>query len=98
MGQKRKILITDQGNFDLSSYQWDDHRFSDILIKENPIDTNQAMDISKFMREAISKMELHTVFAISRHFYFRITSYFGNNRAIWKRSDQSGPLSGFSRL
>ncbi len=61
MGQEGKILITDEGSFDLSAYRWDDHRFSDLLVKENPIDTNQAMDISRFLREQISKMELNTI-------------------------------------
>ncbi len=61
MGQKGKILLTEEGAFDLTAYKWDDHRFSDLLVKENPIDTAQAMDISRFLREAITKMELNTI-------------------------------------
>ncbi|MFC1813582.1 vitamin B12-dependent ribonucleotide reductase [Thermodesulfobacteriota bacterium] len=61
MGQKGKILITEDGPFDLNTYRWDDHLFSDILIKENPIDMAQAMLISRFVREEITKMELHTI-------------------------------------
>jgi ribonucleoside-diphosphate reductase alpha chain len=61
MGQERKILITDEGSFDLAAYKWDDSRFSDLLIKENPIETSQAMDISRFLRDHISKMELNTI-------------------------------------
>jgi len=49
MGQEGKILITDEGSFDLAAYRWDDSRFSDLLIKENPIETSQAMDISRFL-------------------------------------------------
>jgi len=61
MGQKGKILVTEEGVFDLSSYRWDDHRFSDLLIRENPINSDQAMDISRFLREVITNMELHTI-------------------------------------
>ncbi|MFH1241138.1 MAG: vitamin B12-dependent ribonucleotide reductase [Pseudomonadota bacterium] len=61
MGQEGKILITDEGSFDLTAYRWDDHRFSDLLVRENPIDTSQAMDISRFLREQISKMEVSTI-------------------------------------
>jgi ribonucleoside-diphosphate reductase alpha chain len=61
MGQEGKILITDEGSFDLTAYRWDDHRFSDLLVRENPIDTTQAMDISRFLREQISKMEVSTI-------------------------------------
>jgi len=61
MGQKGKILITEDGPFDLNKYRWDDHLFSDILVKENPIDMAQAMLISRFVREEITKMELHTI-------------------------------------
>jgi ribonucleoside-diphosphate reductase alpha chain len=61
MGEQAKILVTEDGQFDLSIYSWDDHRFSDILVKEHPIDTAQAMDISRFLREEIGKMELITI-------------------------------------
>ncbi len=61
MGQKAKILVTEDGQFDLSTYQWDDHRFSDILLKENPIDSDQAMDISRFVQDEIAKMETYTI-------------------------------------
>ena len=61
MGGQAKILVTEDGRFDLSTYSWDDHRFSDFLVRENPIDTAQAMDISRFLREEIGKMELITI-------------------------------------
>lgn len=61
MGQQSKILVTKDGTFDLSSYRWDDNLFSDLLIKENPIDSAQAMDISRSLREEILKMELRTI-------------------------------------
>jgi ribonucleoside-diphosphate reductase alpha chain len=61
MGSKGKILITEQGSFDLTSYKWDDYLFSDSLTKENPIETDQAMDISRFLREEIAGMKNHTI-------------------------------------
>jgi len=61
MGQRGKILITEDGSFDLSAYRWDDNRFSDLLVRENPINSDQAMDISLFLREEITKMELQTI-------------------------------------
>ncbi|MBN1831884.1 MAG: vitamin B12-dependent ribonucleotide reductase [Deltaproteobacteria bacterium] len=61
MAQGGKILITEQGSFDLSSYAWDDHLFSDLLVKENEIDGDRAMTISRSLREDIGKMELQTI-------------------------------------
>jgi len=61
MGQKGKFLVTNEGSFDLGTYTWDDQLFSDILIRENPIDTDQAMGISRFLREEISKLEINTI-------------------------------------
>jgi ribonucleoside-diphosphate reductase alpha chain len=61
MARGDKILVTEQGTFDFSSYKWDDHLFSDLLIKENQIDGDRAMDISKALQEEIHKMELHTI-------------------------------------
>lgn len=61
MGQDSKILITEEGTFDLNTYRWDDHRFSDLLRQENELDTDQALDISRFLREEIAKMELQTI-------------------------------------
>jgi len=56
-----KILITEEGSFDLSNYRWDDSRFSDWLVKENPIEPAKALAISRFIRQQISKMELQTI-------------------------------------
>jgi len=61
MGQREKVLITEDGRFDLGTYQWDDHRFSDILARTNPVNTDQAMDISRFVRNEIAKMETVTI-------------------------------------
>ena len=61
MGQKGKFLVTNEGSFDLGTYTWDDQLFSDIIIRENPIDTDQAMGISRSLREEISKLEISTI-------------------------------------
>jgi ribonucleoside-diphosphate reductase alpha chain len=61
MAERGKILITDEGAFDLRAYNWDDDRFSDLLVKDNSINTDQAMDISRFLRREIANMELHTI-------------------------------------
>ncbi len=61
MASKGKILVTEEGHFDLTTYKWDDQLLSDILAKDNPIETDQAMDISRFLREEIDNMEDHTI-------------------------------------
>jgi len=61
MGSKRKILITDEGRFDLTACKWDDQLFSDILAKDNQIESSQAMDISRFLKKEIANMENHTI-------------------------------------
>ncbi len=61
MGQLAKILVTEDGSLDLSAYRWDDHRFSDILVRDHPINTDQALDISRFLREEIARMGLFTI-------------------------------------
>jgi len=61
MAQGGKILVTEQGTFDLSSYKWDDHLFSDLLSRENQIDGDRAMDISRALQEEIRKMEFRTI-------------------------------------
>ena len=61
MARKSKVLITDEGQFDLDTYRWDDHRFSDMLVRENPIDPDQALDISRFLREEIAKLDIYTI-------------------------------------
>jgi len=61
MGQQGKILITADGRFDLSEYRWDDQRFSDMLTRKNPVNDDQAMDISRFIREEIANMKRDTI-------------------------------------
>jgi len=61
MGQQGKVLVTADGRFDLREYRWDDRRFSDLLTSKNPINSEQAISISRFMREEIAKMEQDTI-------------------------------------
>ena len=61
MGRKGKFLVTNEGSFDLGTYTWDDQLFSDILIRENPIDSDQAMGISRSLRKEISNLEISTI-------------------------------------
>ncbi len=61
MGQKGKFLVTNEGSFDLGTYTWDDQLFSDILIRENPINSDQAMGISRSLRKEISNLEISTI-------------------------------------
>ncbi|MGD9121587.1 MAG: vitamin B12-dependent ribonucleotide reductase [Desulfobacterales bacterium] len=61
MGQKGKFLVTNEGSFDLGTYTWDDQLFSDILIRENPIDSDQALGISRSLRKEISNLEISTI-------------------------------------
>ena len=61
MGEKGKFLVTKEGRFDLGTHIWDDQMFSDILVRDNPIDTDQAMGISRSLREEITRMEFQTI-------------------------------------
>ena len=63
MRQRGKILVTAEGQFDLDEYRWDDRRFSDILTETNSINTDQALDISRSLREEIMQMERDTITA-----------------------------------
>jgi len=61
MARESKILVTEDGTFDLTAYRWDDQLFSDLLTRENAIDTDQAMVISRSLRDEIRKMEIQTL-------------------------------------
>ena len=61
MGQKGKFLVTSEGRYDLGTYTWDDQLFTNILVKDNPIDIDQAMGISRSLREDISNLEIQTI-------------------------------------
>ena len=61
MVQEGKLLHTEEGAFDLTAYKLDDHRFFDLLVEQNAINTDQAMDVSRFINEEIGKMKANTI-------------------------------------
>jgi ribonucleoside-diphosphate reductase alpha chain len=61
MAQERNARIKDEEVLDLASFRWDDQRLSDALTGMNCISTDQAMDISRSLREEIGKRELQTI-------------------------------------
>jgi ribonucleoside-diphosphate reductase alpha chain len=63
MAYKGKILVTDDGRIDLSAYRLDDQRLSDLLVRENLIKPGDALDVSRFMRDAIEELQIHTITA-----------------------------------
>ena len=58
MAAKEKIIITDDGNVDLSAYVWDDQAFCKSLIGANAVNEKQAEEIYYFIRSAIDRMDL----------------------------------------
>ena len=61
MGDKEKFLITNEGRFDAGTVNWDDPLFTDLLIRSQPINTDQARGIGRFVREAIARMEVQAI-------------------------------------
>ena len=90
MGQESKVVFTEGEALDLSSYNWDDHRFSDLLVKENAINPDQAMDVSRFLREEIAKLELQTItMPIIEHMIETKLRDFGLSKSSPVRLDKS---------
>ena len=61
MATKNKYLVTDDGPIDLRTHDWDDQLFSDLLISGNSIDQKQAMDVSRFIKDAINDLGINTI-------------------------------------
>jgi ribonucleoside-diphosphate reductase alpha chain len=61
MAQQSKRMDTEEQTFDLGAYRWDDRIFSDLLIKKNLVDLDQAMSISRSLREEIRRKELQII-------------------------------------
>ncbi|MFZ7125161.1 MAG: vitamin B12-dependent ribonucleotide reductase [Desulfobacterales bacterium] len=57
MGQHDKSVITEDGQLDLDGYRWDDHRFSEMLIRAKIVDSDQAMTISRQLGKEIARMD-----------------------------------------
>jgi ribonucleoside-diphosphate reductase alpha chain len=56
-----KYVLTKEDRFEIGQIAWDDQLFSDVLVRANPIDTDQAIGISRFVRDEISRMEAQTI-------------------------------------
>jgi len=61
MSQIRKILVTEKERLILNDPLWDDGQFSDVFVRHNPVTKDQAVSISRFLREVIEKMEEETI-------------------------------------
>ncbi len=61
MGQKAKIIETNEGEIDLTIYNWDDERLSQALKAAQPMDDQQARSISRFVREAIDELKIQRI-------------------------------------
>ena len=61
MATKRKYLVTEDGPIDLRTHDWDDQLFSDLLVSGNSINQQQALDVSRFIKEAINDLEINTI-------------------------------------
>jgi ribonucleoside-diphosphate reductase alpha chain len=56
-----KFLVTSEGRFDAGAVDWDDPGFTDLLLRSQPINTDQARGIGRFVREAIARMEVQAI-------------------------------------
>jgi ribonucleoside-diphosphate reductase alpha chain len=61
MREHGKLPVTSEGLLDVGSFSWDDQLFTDILVRDNAIDADLALGISRSLREKISAMEVQTI-------------------------------------
>jgi len=61
MASKRKHLVTEDGPIDLRTHDWDEQLFSDMLVSGNSINPEQALDVSRFIKDAINDLEINTI-------------------------------------
>jgi ribonucleoside-diphosphate reductase alpha chain len=61
MAHDRNTSPSNEETLDLSTFRWDEHLFTDILMGEMTINSALATDISRSLREEIRKMELQRV-------------------------------------
>ncbi len=88
MGQGAKVLVTENAQFDLKAYRLDDRLFSNILIKENAIDSQKAHDISRFVRDEIGRMRRITMPEIEKLIETKLAE-FGLSKPAPVRLDKS---------
>jgi hypothetical protein len=61
VGHKAKIIETTEGVIDLTTYSWDDERFSSALKLQHPMDDDKAHAISRFVREALEELKVYRI-------------------------------------
>lgn len=61
MEAKGKVFLSGDETIDLTHYIWDDQRFSEQIVKKNPISLEQALDLSKFLKETINDLGVDTI-------------------------------------
>ena len=61
MEEKGKFFVIGDEQIDLNHYVWDDQRFSEQITKKNPITSEQALDLSKFLKETIHDLGISTI-------------------------------------
>ena len=61
MPQICKVIVSGKDRFVLNAHAWDDLRFSEMFVRQNPVNRDQAMKISLFLKETIEKMEDETI-------------------------------------
>lgn len=57
------MIITPNGNIDLSLYEWNDQYFSEAVIRHNAIGIEKAIEISSFIRIAIDALNIRHISA-----------------------------------
>ena len=61
MSSTSKIIITPNGNIDLSLYEWSDQHFSEAVIQHNPIELEKALEISSFIRDSLNALNIRHI-------------------------------------
>ncbi|MCJ8500406.1 vitamin B12-dependent ribonucleotide reductase [Desulfatitalea alkaliphila] len=61
MEQKAKIIETKEGAVDLAVYQLDDQRFAALLMQQHPMTPEQALVISRLVREAVDALKVNCI-------------------------------------
>ncbi|MGA6926330.1 MAG: ribonucleotide reductase N-terminal alpha domain-containing protein, partial [Desulfosarcina sp.] len=63
MAHKEKILVVDDGSVDLNTHAWDDQVFCKSIVGANAVNEHQAIEIARFIRSTIDRMDLRLITA-----------------------------------
>jgi ribonucleoside-diphosphate reductase alpha chain len=61
MGQRAKVIETQEGEIDLSVYAWDDDRFAKLLMHQHQLDSTQATSVSRFVHRALDELKIRRI-------------------------------------